>query len=93
VGLPLDEQSLTEGICIRPQPCSEDLIDDNRLTARLGVAVIEGSAHDDWYGQRFEKSRRDKMLRDTDRVVWRGWCPAWEKNRYGRQKCRWEPDE
>jgi hypothetical protein len=65
----LDEQSLTDGIGIRPQPRSQDLIDDNRLPARLRIAIIEGSAPDDWYGQRLEKSRRDKMLRHTDRFV------------------------
>jgi hypothetical protein len=65
----LDEQILTDGIGIRPQPRRQDLIDDNRLPARLSIAVIEGSAPDDWYGQRLEKSRRDEMLRHPDRLV------------------------
>jgi hypothetical protein len=65
----LDEQSLTDGICIRPQPRSQDLIDDNRLLARSRIAGIERSAPDDWYGQRLEKPRRDKMLRDTERFL------------------------
>ena len=42
----LDEQSLTDGIGIRPQPRRQDLIDDNRLPARLSIAVIEGSTLD-----------------------------------------------
>jgi hypothetical protein len=67
----LDEQSLTDGICIRPQPRGQDLIDDHRLLARSRIAIIESSASDDWYGQGLEKSRRDKMLRHTDRFVWR----------------------
>ena len=37
----LNEQSLTDGICIRPQPRSQDLIDDNGLLARLRIAGIE----------------------------------------------------
>jgi hypothetical protein len=65
----LDEQSLTDGIYIRPQPRSQDLIDHHRLLARSRVAIIESPAPDDWYAQRLEESRRDKMLRDTDRLV------------------------
>ena len=45
----LNEQSLTDGICIGPQPRSQDLIDDNGLLARLRIAGIESSAPDDWY--------------------------------------------
>ena len=60
-----------DGIVITPQPRSLDLIDNDRLPARLGIAGIESPAPDDRYGQRLEKSRRDKMLRDTDRFVWR----------------------
>ena len=44
VGLPLDEQDLTDGICIRPQPGSQDLIDDHRLPIMARAVPVQHRA-------------------------------------------------
>ena len=65
----LDEQRLSDRICVRPQLRRQNLIDDDRLPARLEIAGIERPAPDDWNGQRLEESRPDDMVRNPDRFL------------------------